>query len=223
MRKNSLVWAAGITAVLLCMGRFTAAVPALAAPGDAAGQQPVAPVVQNGTHFLVRLDGKLSTAKSKVNKKFDAVTLEPLETTNGLTLPAGAEVRGHISRVERGGMTSRAGLWLAFDDIETHHGRLPLVAEVSSVPGDFSVRQEASKEGEIEARSRKTAQEIEIAAGAAAGAVAGSDHGRIGAAIGGATGGVAGFAASSHAGQEVELPKGTKLDLVLDRPLYLAH
>jgi hypothetical protein len=34
-------------------------------------------------------------------------------------------------------------------------------------------------------------------------------------------GGIAGFLVSSGFGQELDLQKGTKLDLVLDRPLYL--
>jgi hypothetical protein len=36
-------------------------------------------------------------------------------------------------------------------------------------------------------------------------------------------GGVARFVASSGFGQELDLPKGTKLDLVLDHPLYLSQ
>jgi hypothetical protein len=39
--------------------------------------------------------------------------------------------------------------------------------------------------------------------------------------VGAAAGGVAAFLASSGFGQELDLPKGTKLELVLDRPLYL--
>jgi len=35
--------------------------------------------------------------------------------------------------------------------------------------------------------------------------------------------GIAGFVASSGFGQELDLPKSTKLDLVLDRPPYLTH
>jgi hypothetical protein len=113
---------------------------------------------------------------------------------------------------------------LAFDDIDTRHGHLPVVAEVSSVPGDFSVRPGESKEGEIEARTSKAKQDLEAAAGAAMGAAAGgSAHGGMGAAIGGATGGAAGFAASSGVSQKVDLLKGTKLDLVLERPLYLSQ
>jgi len=56
--------------------------------------------------------------------------------------------------------------------------------------------------------------------GSAAGVVA---HNNKAAAMGAAAGGVAGFLASSGIGQEIDLPKGTKLELVLDRPLYLTQ
>jgi hypothetical protein len=187
---------------------------------------PVAPgIVPNGTHFLVRLDDELSTARNKVNKKFDAKTIEPLETSDGSILPPGAKIRGHISRIEPAGLTGRARIWLTFDDIDTHHGRVPILAEVSSVPGDFSVRPGESKEGEIEARTSKGTRDFEAAAaGAALGAGAGAAAHCGKCAAGGAmAGAIAGFVASSGFGQELDLPKGTKLDLVLDRPLYIAH
>jgi hypothetical protein len=182
--------------------------------------------VPSGTHFLVRLDNELSTSKHKVNNKFEAKTLEPLETPNGSILQAGVKIRGHISRIEPGGLTGRARIWLTFDDIDTRHGRLPLVAEVSSVPGDFGVKPGESKEGEIEARTSKGTEDLEAAAaGAAIGATAGAKATRSGkgAAAGVATAAIAGFVASSGFGQELDLPKGTKLDLVLDRPLYLTQ
>ena len=56
------------------------------------------------------------------------------------------------------------------------------------------------------------------AAGAAMGSAAGvTAHNGKAAATGAAAGGVAGFLASSGIGQELDLPKGTKLELVLDR------
>jgi hypothetical protein len=159
-----------------------------------------------------------------VNKRFAARTLDPLQTANGYVLPPGAKTRGHISRIEPAGLTGRAQIWLTFDDIATNHGRLPIIAEVSGVPGDFSVKPGESKEGEIEARTSKGTRDIEAAAaGAAIGAAAGASHGGKGAAVGAAAGGIAGFLASSGFGQELDLPKGTKLDLVLDRPLYLTR
>jgi hypothetical protein len=56
--------------------------------------------------------------------------------------------------------------------------------------------------------------------GTAAGAAA---HNGKAAAMGAAAGGAAAFLASSGIGQEIDLPKGTKLELVLDRPLYLSQ
>ena len=223
MRKSFPFWTLGMTALLLFLGNFTSAISTSAAQAGTKALPTVAAAVPNGTHFLVRLDDELSTVKSRVNKKFDARTLEPLETSNGLILPSGAKIRGHISRIEPGGVTGRARLWLTFDDVDTHHGRLPIVAEVSSVPGDFSVRPGESKEGEIEARTSTGTRDLEAAAtGAALGAAAGASRGSgKAAAVGAAAGGVAGFMASSGIGQELDLQKGTKLDLVLDRPLYL--
>ena len=170
----------------------------------------------------MRLDDELRTGKDRVNKKFNAQTLDPLESSGGNVLPAGAKLHGHISRIEPGGLTGRARLWLTFDDIDTHHGRLPIVAEVSSVPSDFSVKPGESAEGEIEARTSKSTKDLEAAAaGAAIGASAGGLPRRQARRAGGTRGGAAGFVAASGIGQELDLQKGAKLDLVLDRPLYL--
>ena len=177
-----------------------------------------------GTRLLIRLDDKLSTAKHHAGKKFKARTLEPIQTADGVTLPIGSQVRGHVSRVEPAALTGRARLWLSFDDVKTPGGRMPLIATVVGVPGEHSVRAE-SKEGEIEARTSKGKQEIQAAAvgaaiGAATGAVA---KGGKGAAIGAAIGGAAGFLVSSGMGQELVLNKGAKIEIELDRPLYIAR
>jgi len=223
--KTILSWVAGTAVLWAAFAFFARAESALAAQRSDIPVPVAADLVPNGTHFLVRLDDQLNSGKNRVNKKFDARTLEPLQTMSGSILPPGAKIRGHISRIEPGGLTGRARLWLTFDDIKTRHGRMPLVAEVSSVPGNYSVRSGESKEGEIEARTSKGTRDFEAAAaGAAIGAAAGAAaHGGKGAAIGAAAGGAAGFAVSSGIGQELDLPKGTKLDLVLDRPLYLTQ
>ena len=225
MRKRFLPWGALTMAVLL-VGVSKAAKAGTIPQNGTDAPSVAANSVPNGTHFLVRLDDELSTGKHRVNKKFEAKTLEPLETSDGYVLPPGAKIRGHLSRIEPAGLTGRARMWLTFDDIDTHHGRLPLVAEVSSVPGDFGVKPGESKEGEIEARTSKGTRDLEAAAaGAAIGATVGAKatHSGKGAAAGAALGGIAGFVASSGFGQELDLPKGTKLDLVLDRPLYLTQ
>jgi hypothetical protein len=184
---------------------------------------PSSEVVQNGTRFLVRLEQEIRTGTAKVNAPFEVQTIEPLGTSRGHVIRSGARIVGHISRIEPGGLTGHARLWLTFDDIDTQHGMLPIVAEVASVPGEYSVRQGESKEGEIEARTIKGTELVEAAAvGAAKGGAAGVvSHNAKAAATGAATGGVLSFVAASGIGQEIDLPKGTKLELVLERPLYL--
>jgi hypothetical protein len=218
-------WAVGTAAILMLYGKFACPSSVWAGQTRGAAVLTAADQVQNGTHFLVRLDQEMNTGKDKVNKKFEVKTMEPLEFSGGYVLPPGARITGHISRIEPGGLTGRARLWLTFDDIDTRRGTLPIVAEVSSVPGEYSVRSGESKEGEIEARAGKGTQVAEAtAAGAAMGSAAGaSAHNGKAAAIGAAAGGVAAFLASSGFGQEIDLPKGTKVELVLDRPLYLTQ
>jgi hypothetical protein len=179
--------------------------------------------VRNAPHFLVRLDQELNTGKNKNHEKFQVRTMEPLVASNGYLLPVGSKIEGHISRIEPGGLTGRARVWLTFDDIETTRGTLPIVAEVSSVPGEYSVQTGESKEGEIAARNGKGTEVAEATAmGAAKGSAPGvTSHNSKEAAMGAAVGGMAAFLASSGVGQEIDLPKGTKLDLVLDRPLYM--
>jgi len=177
--------------------------------------------VRNAPHFLVRLDQPLNTGKNKNHEIFQVRTMEPLVASNGYVLPVGSKIVGHISRIEPGGLTGRARVWLTFDDIETARGTLPIVAEVSSVPGEYSVQTGESKEGEIAARNGKGTEVAEATAmGAAKGSAPGvTSHNSKEAAMGAAVGGMAAFLASSGIGQEIDLPKGTKLDLVLDRPL----
>jgi hypothetical protein len=167
----------------------------------------------------------MNTGRDKVSQSFEVITLEPLETSGGYVIHPGAKIVGHISRIQPAGLAGRARLWLTFDDIDTRRGALPIVAEVSAVPDEHSVRTGPSKEGEIEARTDRPTQ---VAEATAAGAVQGSttgvaSHSTKAAAIGAANGGLAAFLASSGLGQEIELPKGTKLELVLDRPLYLGQ
>ena len=69
------------------------------------------------------------------------------------------------------------------------------MAEVSSVPDEYSVRQGESKEGEIEARTIKGSELLEAAAvGAAKGGAPGvAAHNAKAAATGAAASGIAGF------------------------------
>ena len=179
--------------------------------------------VAPGTKFLVRLDEELGTKGTQQNARFRVKTLEPLEAGSGIYLPAGAEIRGHISHVEPAGVAGRAKLWLTFDDIHTKFGDLPIVAEVVDVPGEHSVRSGPKKEGLIEGRSSSQEDAAEAAAaGAAIGAVKGmKDKDKKEAAEGAALAAFTAYLMESGRGHELNLPKGTKLELELERALYL--
>jgi len=180
--------------------------------------------VTPGTKFLVRLEDELGTKGTRENSRFRVRTLEPLEAGAGIYLPPGAEIRGHVSRVESAGVAGRARIWLTFDEIRTRFGILPIVAEVASVPGDHSVRVGGPKrEGAIEGRTTTQQSAAEAAAaGAAIGAVKGvKDRDKREVAEGAAAGAIAAYPRESGRGNELDMPQGAKLELELERALYL--
>lgn len=176
-------------------------------------------VIPEGTSFIVRLDDKLDTRKLQQGKHFKAKLAEDLVAPDGATIPRGKKIKGHVSEVGQG---FHGRLLLSFDEIETNHGWMPLVATVVDVPGEHGVRQTGS-EGEIERRgggNKRIAEGAVIGAGvgAAAGATAGGGRGAaIGAAAGGALGGAAGLLTD----RTLVLDKGQNLELRLDRPLQV--
>jgi hypothetical protein len=187
--------------------------------GQTAGSQ-TDNMIPEGTHFLIRLDSTLDTAKLKPGKKFEGRLSENLTAPDGSVIPAGKKVRGHVSSIDRG---LRARLLLSFDEIETNHGWYPLIATVTGVPGEHAVQQETGPEGEIQKTRTDPTRMIESAAigaavGAAAGAAAGGGRGAaIGAAAGGAFGGGAGILTN----RDLKLQKGAQLEVRLDRPIQV--
>ena len=179
--------------------------------------------VAPGTKFLVSLEDDLGTKGTAERAKFKVKTLEPLEAGSGIYLPSGAEIEGHVSHVESAGTTGRARIWLTFDEIHTKFGHLPIVAEVVSVPGEHSVKNKPGQEGLIEGRSSTQEDAAQAAAaGAALGAVKGvKDKDKKEAAEGAALGAITAYLVESGRGRELELPKGVKLELELERALYL--
>jgi hypothetical protein len=182
----------------------------------------VAPTeVSSGTRFLVRLDESIVTGQSKAGDAFTAHTIVPIASADGTTLRPGAEIRGHIDKIDAAGKTGRAKIWLTFDDMNTPDGWIPLIAMVDDVPGVHSIRVDYNREGVIEAASdkRDTALQTAVAAalvGAAPGIMA---KDKKEAAIGAATAAVTAYMAATAMGQELRLDKNTRLELILERSL----
>jgi hypothetical protein len=197
--------------------------PVLAQSQDAA-PPPDSPAyaVATGTRILVALQTPISTKVDKTGKRIQVRTLEPIVTQDGITLLSGAEIRGHIDKVQSAGKTGRAHLWITFDDIHTRTGWVPLVAALIDAPGVHSIRVLYDREGEIEAPASNRNQEaLAMALAALAGAEPGIvNNDKKDAAKGAATGAAQAFMATSGIGQDLTLAQNMKLEIVLQRPLY---
>ena len=232
-------FAASVLAIVFAIGPATFALraqstrrtlpppePPAPAPQDAAATQPDASfpgAVSAGTRFVIQLDDSLDTKEDKSGKPFVAQTTEPLVTLDGRTLPPGAVIHGHIDKCESAHQVGRARMWLTFDTIGSPRGRLPLVAGLIDAPGMHSVHVAYDHEGEImAASSKKQDAELAAAAGALAGAATGvASKNTRDAATGAAIGALTAFLITSGLGQDFTLPKETKLEIVLLRPLLL--
>ena len=172
--------------------------------------------VPAGTRFMVELRDKLEARKIKKGKKFEVRTLEALTANDGTQIPAGAKIKGRVTSVDNNEMVLR------FEEIDTKNGKSPIIASVAGVAGEKDVKAKVGKEGEISSSGgRGKSAAIGSAVGAAIGAGVGAAKGgaantAIGAGIGAGAGAGVGAAAG---GRDLELTKGTRLDVVLDRPL----
>jgi hypothetical protein len=185
---------------------------------SAPSQAPPNAVLQ-GTVFMIQLTDRLDTRSVKAGDHFHARLAEDLVTVNGSTVPMGSKISGHVSAVEPG-LNRR--LLLSFDEIQTQHGWVPLIATVTGVPGEHGLKQ-LGEEGEI---GRKGPDKEEIAeaviVGAGEGAAQGSHSGgKRGAATGAGSGAASGALSAFEAGHDLVLEKKTALEIRLDRNLQV--
>ena len=161
----------------------------------AAGTIPV------GTELDARLLDSLSSGRNQVEDRFRASTMVDLQANGRVIIPAGSEMRGVVSGVEKAGHIDRKGqLQLAFDQITVNGRQYKLHGTVTQ-----------ALEGEVKGEVGK------LGAGAAIGGI-------IGGIIGGVKGTVAGIlvggggVAAATPGSEAEVAQGTVLRVRLDQP-----
>jgi hypothetical protein len=209
--SNRMLRVTGLVSVLLiafCTKMF----------GQDAPPVPANTVVQ-GTIGLIQLTDRLDTHTVKAGDHFHARLAEPLTASNGVTIETGRKIKGHISAVEPGLHTR---LLLSFDEIETAHGWLPLIATVTGVPGEHGLKQ-IGEEGEI-GRKGMTKEEIAeaVVIGAGEGAKEGMHSGgKKGAAAGAGNGAANSAMTAFESGHDLVLDKGTALEIRLDRNLMI--
>jgi hypothetical protein len=200
-----------------------ARVPASAPAKDVKIKVPV------GTHIPLILHNAISTRTARDGDPVYFETSFPVLVNGRIVIPAGSYVSGVVTEVKRPGrIRGRGKLMIRLTTMILPNA---YIVKLNAVPGGSAGtggNETLNREGEVVGDSEKskdagtvinsTVQGTEV--GTAVGAATG-DLGR-GAGIGAGIGAVAGLAAVLFSrGPEAELPRGTTLDAVLDRPLYL--
>ncbi len=208
-KRSAVVWLSALLLALPVWAQFSSRDTYQSGPN----------YIPEGTRFIIRLKDKLDTSKVKAGKHFTAELAEDLQAPNGDTIPRGKKVKGHVSDVDRG---LHGRLLLSFDQIETRHGWMPLVATVTGVPGEHAMKT-TGDEGEIQSKGVDKKRVVEAAVvgagvGAAAGGAAGGAHGAV---IGAGAGAAVGAGAGLLSKRDLKLDKGQQLEVQLDRPLQV--
>jgi hypothetical protein len=186
--------------------------------------------VPAGTKILLSLRSEIST---RVAMPGDPVYLSsdfPVVEDGAVVLPAGMYVKGFIDSVQRPGkVKGRAQLQMHFASMILPNGVeivLPS-GSLDSVPGS-SGAQVKNAEGTVEQAGTKGQDAQRIATntmeGTGVGSIVGYGTGNLGmgAGIGAGAGAAAGVLTTLFTrGNDVVFPKGTPLEMVLDRPLVL--
>jgi hypothetical protein len=186
----------GIPSPLLVAVILAAAAPVAAAPTE----------LPEGTVIPVKFETTVSSATSNAEDKVVAVVREDVRAGGRVVIPAGSELRGHVTTARRSGkVKGRAYLALRFTELSMD-GKTYTVSTAT-------VSKQAPKSHE---RDTKVITGSAVA-GALVGAVA--DGGK-GAAVGAAVGAGAGTGVVlATRGEEVSLPSGTRWRVRLTKPL----
>lgn len=181
-------------------------------------------VVPAGTRLALILHNSISTRQARPGMAVYLETIFPLVQDSRIVVPAGSYVRGEIVEAKRPGRVSgRAELVLRLNTLILPNG---YVVDFNAVPENAGTggNESVDSEGTIKGDTDKSSDVATVAATTTIGAGIGSVATRSGkgAGIGAAAGAGAGLLAVLFSrGPEAELPRGSTIDVTLDRPLYL--
>jgi type IV secretion system protein VirB10 len=184
--------------------------------------KPKAPIViAKGTVIPVELLNRLSTKNLEGGENIYTRTIFPVTINNEIVIPVGTNIQGKIQAVERPGkVKGKASLTLSFQTMILPNGvTVPIY-------GGLGGSDEGHREGENtvkgESTTGKDAGDI-AKAGAGGGVVGAVVRGdRRGAAVGAGIGAGIGLASVLMTrGEDLTLPKGTALEVVLEENLEL--
>jgi len=180
-------------------------------------------VVPAGTRLPLLLHNGITTRSAQPGEPLYLETTFPVIVNDRIVIPAGSYVQGEITEAKRppkgkggGEIRIRLTTLILPNGYTVKFGAVPTNAETGG--GEY-----ADKEGQINTDRDRGADAGTViktgGAGAGIGAIAG---GAKGAGIGAAIGAAAGLATIMMTrGPDLQLPRGSSVDIMLDRPLYL--
>lgn len=193
-------------------------------PGSATPAKPAKLEVPVGTKLPLVLHNAISTRSARPGDPVYLETLFPVVLDGKIMIPAGSFVGGEIVESKRAGrVKGRAELLIKLNTLILPNG---YVASFNAVPSNAGTGggESTDNEGRIKGDTDKASDIGTIAktttAGAGIGAIAGrsAQGAGIGAGIGAAAG-LMGVLLSR--GPDAEMPRGTTLDVTLNRALFL--
>jgi len=194
-------------------------------PPSAPAAPPAQFVVAAGTKIPLSLINSLDTKYAAAGDRVYLETAFPVIQDGRILVPKGSYVAGTVTEVKRAGrIKGKAELFVRFDSLTLPNGVTRYFRARLDNAGENDVDRQ---EGKILGDSNKGGDARTVAeaagAGASVGAIAGgiAGHGAMGAgigAIGGAAAGLVGVLVSR--GPDLILPRGTTIEMVLDRELH---
>ncbi|MBZ5668095.1 MAG: hypothetical protein LAO30_26375 [Acidobacteriia bacterium] len=178
-----------------------------------------------GTHLLMKLISPLHTTSSTPGSGVYLETAFPVVANDRVVIPEHTRVLGTVIDERRPGrVKGRSQLRLRFTQIILPDNReLSIVGDLQSLPGSNKVRT-VDQEGTVEPVDQIDADVYTMAKATGVGVLGGaiSHHGPAGVGYGALIGGGLGLAKVLFTrGDEISLPAGTKVEMVLQRPLML--
>jgi type IV secretion system protein VirB10 len=207
---------------------------ASADPTPAADVQATVPkktdTVPAGTKVLLQLRSAVNTKSAKPGDGIYLASTFPVVVGNRVLIPEGVFVQGTVDRVVRAGhVKGKAQLDMHFTSIIFPNGSVvEIPGVVSGLPG-ASKQDVKNGEGTIEqdkdkGRNAGKTAEIAIPTGGTVGSIAGLGAGHpLAGGLGGLAAGVAtvGLVSLFTRGADVNIPAGSQVEMVLQRPLIL--
>jgi len=186
--------------------------------------------VPAGTKVLLELRSAINTKSAKPGDGVYLSSTFPVVVGNRVMIPTGVYVQGVVDRVQRGGIRTKAQLDLHFTSIIFSNGTVAEIpGVVDSVPGSKNQTVMNDGEGTIQqngdkGRNAGQAAEIALPTGAGVGTIGGAASGHpIEGGLAGLGAGLAtvGIVSLFTRNADVDIPRGTQVEMVLQRPLVL--